>query len=637
AILDAFHASVTPSREFICLHSTAQFIGGLFIALIWLPDRLAQTRTAKHLPKASVAAAGLFGVISLVFPEILPIMVSNGRFALAPQMLNLTGGVFFFAGLVYFARRFSRDHGIAHLLFTAYCLMFAVSGVTFGLSGLWGAGWWLSHLVRLGAYAIAFSYVSINTAAEYRRLNQTEEAVRRLAAIVESSGDAIIGKALDGTIVSWNLGAKNIYGYSAEEVQGQSGSFLVPPDRPDEEVEILERIKKGQKVDCFETVRKKNNGELIDVSLSISPIQDSHGKMIGISTIARDISARKRAEEDLKRTTTSIENLNREINERKKAEESATLACKELEKANLELKEMQSQLVQSEKLASIGQLAAGVAHEMNTPLGFVSCNFQTLENYVKKIQELLEMYGELAEEIEALKKTELLNKADTIEETRRAMKIDFVLEDLPGLFNDSEEGLEAITNIVLNLRDFSRVDQPGSLARCNINDGIETTLVVTQNETKYHADIKTQLSEVPPILCNSGQINQVILNILMNATQAIKSQERGDKGTIIIKTYTTDNDVVCEISDDGCGIPSNDLLRIFDPFFTTKPVSEGTGLGLSISHDIIVTKHKGKLLVDSTVGKGTKFTIKLPINKKKPLDKQETECYEKENSIICGR
>ena len=331
AILDAFHASVEPSREFICLHSTAQFIGGVFIALIWLPERLVQTRNAKQLPKLFVAAAGLFGVISLVFPEILPTMMINGRFTFVPQILNLTGGVLFFAGLVYFASRFSRDRDNTHLLFAAYCLMFAVSGVTFGRSGLWGAGWWLSHLIRLGAYVIAFSYVSINTAADYLRLTQTEEAVMRLAAIVESSDDAIIGKALDGTIVSWNLGAKNIYGYSAEEVQGQSGSVLIPPDRPDEEVKILGRIKKGQRVDCFETVRKKKDGELIDVSLSISPIEDSHGKIIGISTIARDITERKRAEEELERLNKHLESAVRELKRvNKELQEFAHIAAHDL-------------------------------------------------------------------------------------------------------------------------------------------------------------------------------------------------------------------------------------------------------------------------------------------------------------------
>jgi len=137
-----------------------------------------------------------------------------------------------------------------------------------------------------------------------------------------------------------------------------------------------------------------------------------------------------------------------------------------------------------------------------------------------------------------------------------------------------------------------------------------------------------EISEVPPIICNTGQINQVLLNILMNAAQAIKSEERDDKGKITIKTYATDDDVICEISDDGPGIEPDKLQKIFDPFFTTKPVGMGTGLGLSISYDIIVIKHKGVLLVDNSAGKGTTFTIKLPIAKKE----QENDLEKKENS-----
>ena len=322
---------------------------------------------------------------------------------------------------------------------------------------------------------------------------------------------------------------------------------------------------------------------------------------------------------DLKMTTTSIDNLNREIIDRKKAEEKVRLAYEELTKSNKELKEMQFQLVQSEKLASIGHLAAGVAHEINNPVGFVASNFETLENYIRKIKELLQMYGELLGEIEASEKTELMDKANTVSKSQNDMEIDYILKDLPGLFNDSREGIDRITNIVQNLREFSRIDQSENLAEYNINDGIKSTLTVAQNEIKYDADVKTELPEVPPIFCNSGQINQVLLNILINAAQAIKSQERDNRGTITIKTYTTDNDVVCEIYDDGPGIPSNDLSSIFEPFFTTKPASIGTGLGLSISYDIIVNKHKGQLLVDSTVNKGTKFTIKLPIKKKNQM------------------
>jgi signal transduction histidine kinase len=317
--------------------------------------------------------------------------------------------------------------------------------------------------------------------------------------------------------------------------------------------------------------------------------------------------------------------LRYEIIERTKAQENLKLAYKELEKTNREMKEIQIQLVQSEKLASIGQLAAGVAHEINNPLGFVASNFETLENYIKKIHNLLEMYEELIGEIEASEKMELLDKAGAIEETRDATKIASILEYIPGLFDDSKEGLERIAKIVENLREFSRIDQPGSLNKYNLNNGIETVLFAAKNQIKYDADIKTELSELPPILCNPGKINQVLLNIIMNAAQAIKAQQRNDKGNITIRTYGTDDDVVCEIADDACGISSNTLSKIFNPFFTTKPVGEGTGLGLSVSYDIIVTKHKGKLLVDSTVGKGTKFTIKLPISRKELNNKREIE------------
>jgi len=341
---------------------------------------------------------------------------------------------------------------------------------------------------------------------------------------------------------------------------------------------------------------------------------------------------------DLQKTTTSIDNLNREITERKKAEESVRDACEDLEKANQEMKEMQSQLVQSEKLASIGQLAAGVAHEMNTPVGFVASNFETLENYMRKIRELFQIYGELIEKIETSDKAVLLDKVDAISKSRNELKIDFILKDLPVLFDDSREGIDRITCIVQNLRDFSRIDKPENFDTYNINDGIKATLVVAQNEIKYDADVEMELSEVPQILCSTGQINQVILNILINASQAIKSQERDDKGKITIRTYATDNDVVCEISDDGPSIEPDKLDKIFDPFFTTKPVGEGTGLGLSISYDIIVIKHKGELLVDNSDGNGTKFTIKLPISKKEVENNLETKRNGRQkNSIIRGR
>ena len=305
--------------------------------------------------------------------------------------------------------------------------------------------------------------------------------------------------------------------------------------------------------------------------------------------------------------------VNVDISERKKAEQVIAEANATLEQANRDLREMQSQLIQSEKMASIGQLAAGVAHEMNTPVGFVFSNFETLGAYMTKIQALLRMYGELANEIQTSGPAHLADRLTPIREFYRDKKIEFILDDIESVFSESKEGLARVTSIIRNLKDFSRIDQANTFAEYNLNEGIEATLTVARNEIKYDMDVKTDLAEIPPISCNSGQINQVLLNIVVNAAQAIKSGKLQERGTITIRTYAAEEAVVCEISDDGPGIPPAIIRRIFDPFFTTKPAGQGTGLGLSVSYDIIVNKHKGQLLVQSVVGKGTTFTLKLPL------------------------
>jgi len=305
-----------------------------------------------------------------------------------------------------------------------------------------------------------------------------------------------------------------------------------------------------------------------------------------------------------------------------------------------DLKQTQCHLVQSEKLASIGQLAAGIAHEMNTPVGFVAGNFQTLESHVKKILDLVTIHDKLAGQAELSGNPQLRTIVDDIGQFRDDMQIDFILEDIQRLFVDSKDGLDRTVEIIRNLRDFSRIDQPGSRDEYDLNEGIKATLVVVRNEIKYDADVKTEFSEIPLIYCHCGQINQVLLNIIVNAAQAIKSQERDDRGTITIRTYASDNEAVCEISDDGPGIPPDILSKVFDPFFTTKLPGKGTGLGLSVSYGIIVNKHNGELLVDSTVGEGTKFTINLPISTKENDEEEEEKeimSNGKKDSIICGR
>jgi len=317
---------------------------------------------------------------------------------------------------------------------------------------------------------------------------------------------------------------------------------------------------------------------------------------------------------------TAVMEIAGDITDRRIAEKYSEF--KRLEAADHKLKELQSHLIQSEKLASIGQLAAGVAHEMNTPIGFVACNFETLGKHVKKILALIDLYTELERAVEAADAAGGPALVAPIRQFRETMRIDAILKNLDVLFEDSREGLERVTEIIQNLRDFSRVDQSSDFARYNINEGLAATLVVARNAIKYNADVVTEFGEIPEIFCHPGQINQVFLNLVVNAAQAIESQERQERGRITIRTYPVDSYVVCEIEDDGPGIAPEDRRKVFDPFFTTKPAGKGTGMGLSISYDIIVNKHKGRISVESEIDRGTLFTVRLPLQ---PIKKRDED------------
>jgi len=209
-ILDAFHASMMPSNEFVCLRSIAQMVGGLCIALVWLPERFTRTSLVKTLPKALAVAAGLFGTISLVFPETLPVVLVGGRFTLAAQMLNLIGGVLFLAGVIYFIRCFDRSRDTMYALCAVYCFLFSVAGLTFLFCELWSAGWWLLHLARLGAYVVAFKYVSANCSAEYLALARSEAILRQARAQAEASKRELerVNARLEASAEQANLGAR---------------------------------------------------------------------------------------------------------------------------------------------------------------------------------------------------------------------------------------------------------------------------------------------------------------------------------------------------------------------------------------------------------------------------------------------
>ncbi len=280
-----------------------------------------------------------------------------------------------------------------------------------------------------------------------------------------------------------------------------------------------------------------------------------------------------------------------------------------LTELNHKLRRAQDQLMQSEKLASIGQLAAGVAHEINNPVGYVFSNFGTLTKYLEDLFRILAAFEE-AEPLLAGTPA-----AARLAALKSEIELDYLKSDVPQLMAESREGISRVRKIVQDLKDFSHVDARQEWEWVDLHRGIDSTLNIVNNEIKYRADVVKSYGTLPEVQCLSSELNQVFMNLLVNAAQAVDSTN-GGRGTIHIRSGTdgegADQSVWVEVEDDGCGIPKEDLSRIFDPFFTTKPVGKGTGLGLSLSYGI-VHKHGGQLTVDSERGRGTRFRLTIPV------------------------
>ncbi|WP_423600208.1 PAS domain-containing sensor histidine kinase [Roseateles sp. MS654] len=272
---------------------------------------------------------------------------------------------------------------------------------------------------------------------------------------------------------------------------------------------------------------------------------------------------------------------------------------------NTRLEEAQNQLLQAEKMASIGQLAAGVAHEINNPIGFVSSNMSTLRGYVEPMFGLLDTMQAAPPDALPAEVSQALRELD------RRIDLEFVKEDLPQLLDESEDGLVRVKKIVQDLKDFSRVDH-ADWQDADLNAGLDSTLNVVMNEVKYKADVKKDYGSLPPVRCIAAQLNQVFMNLIVNAAHAIPQ-----RGEIRLRTRAEDGWVWVEVADTGTGMSEEVRRRIFEPFFTTKPVGKGTGLGLSLSYSII-QKHAGRIEVESTPGEGTTFRVWIPVQPPPP-------------------
>jgi signal transduction histidine kinase len=332
---------------------------------------------------------------------------------------------------------------------------------------------------------------------------------------------------------------------------------------------------------------------------SVIPIKDDDGKVFQITFMSRDITEEYRHNEEVKRLNKKLKLVSSELIQKNG----------KLENALENLERTQAQMLQSEKMASIGQLAAGVAHEINNPTGFVSSNIKTLGDYLEDLMRLFADYQEMKNAFKELPADQLPEKLaaliDKVTATEEDIDIDFIREDSEGLIDECREGTERIKKIVEDLKHFAH---PGEekMKATDINSGLESTLNVVNNELKYKATIAKELGDLPMVKAYPQQLNQVFMNILVNAAQAIEKS-----GEIKIVTTTEGDKVVVRISDTGCGIAEDNLNKIFDPFFTTKDVGKGTGLGMNIAYNII-SKHQGTIRAESQVGEGTTFIIELP-------------------------
>lgn len=432
------------------------------------------------------------------------------------------------------------------------------------------------------------------------------ESRNKLKTVLDSIPEQIVAVDHCHTIVSVNKAFCDSVGMEADELLGMhwfadETAGAGPIRRFNIDALIKSVFEQGQAQ--YQLVEDTGENEQITYrQVNCLPIKDSTAQVVQVLVISKDVSEDRRKSEEIQalkqRLTESAHNIENN-NQRLRT----TLE---------QLETTQSQMLQSEKMASIGQLAAGVAHEINNPTGFVNNNLKTLNSYQQELCALIARYREL---FDALKISEfaerfddgLKEKFEIVSKMEQDIEIDFLLPDIIDLISDCREGARRIKKIVLDLKAFAH---PGEeiLQSMDINQGLESTLNVVNNEIKYKARVKTDFGNIPFVRAYPQQLNQVFMNILVNAAQAIVG-----KGDISIKTRTGEGCVEVAISDNGCGIPRENLSKIFNPFFTTKEVGKGTGIGMHIAHNI-VQKHNGTIEVQSEVGKGTTFLLRFPLN-----------------------
>ena len=618
SILDAFHASATPGREFVFLHSASQFIGGVFIAMTWLPKRFTAKPIFRNLPKVLAAACTLFGILVLLVPDMLPIMVINGRFTFLPQFLNLAGGVLFMAGLAYFARRFCRDRDNTGLLFVAFCLMFAIAGLTFRTSTLWGVGWWLSHIIRLGAYVVAFAYVSINSSAEYLHLGQTitkhkqaeqqltgymaslkktkesavswmkltetarKEAQResaKLSAMISGMKEGVVFADVDNRIIEVNDYLCQLSDIPREKIIGKKIEDIHQGQLLDHISSLIKEFRQNTGSKPYTVQRPMAGAEVV---MRVQPIYNNNsyqGVLLNVIDVTDLVEARRLAE----KSKAELEEINQYLQlETARANHMTARA----EEANM----------------AKSQFLANMSHEIRTPMNAI------------------------------IGFSDLLAEEQLTEEQKQDVN----------LIRESGHNLLDLINDIL---DFSKIEAKQlkvDKVECSLGrilSFIESTARLTADKKSLNFKI-VEKSELPErIRTDPIRLRQCLINLTNNA---LKFTDKGHVYLNVSLEYRQDGRqpyIRFDIEDTGIGIPREKQQTIFEAFVqadgSTNRKYGGTGLGLTISRQLTELLG-GELRVASEVGKGSVFSLVIPagldVTKQSRLDMNATHIKPHKNA-----
>ncbi|WP_071515069.1 PAS domain S-box protein [Geitlerinema sp. PCC 9228] len=445
-------------------------------------------------------------------------------------------------------------------------------------------------------YGVARDITAVKEAEE-----ALQEEQERFRATFEQAPVGIAHVGVAGNFLRLNQKFCDIVGYTQADMLSMRFQDLTHPEDLPANTEYMQQLLAGQ-IDTFSLEKRHlhKDGFAVWVNATVSLVREVSGEPKYFIAIVQDISDRKQAELALQESEAQL---------RQKAEElQATLE---------ELQRTQTQLVQSEKMSGLGQLVAGVAHEINNPVNFIYGNLEHLTEYATDLLELVQQYQQ-----------EHTDPSEDLEELIEEKDVEFLAEDLPKMLDSMQMGAKRIREIVKSLRTFSRMDE-AEVKAVDLHEGIDSTLTILHNRLKFKSDrpgihVVREYGEIPPVECYPGQLNQVFMNLFGNAIDALDeySQENPQaceesRGEIYITTQLLEGDRVrIRIRDNGPGIPEEVQQRIFDPFFTTKPVGKGTGMGLAISYQIITEKHRGRLQCCSHPGEGTAFIIEIPLHQK---------------------